>query len=177
MLLKKLVNLTPRLSGNLHTDPIQALGLSAAGFTVQLFSLYYSHSAVVFELLVNSGAKALVVDSCLPGMPDLVGCPVAVVDLAKDHDGGSSEEKFPASLAPQPYTDLKDDIAFIFHSSGSTARIPKLIPRRHSDTMLFPGTESEMSVKIGNFNHPAAMYRTFILIHLQWRILSYGQSY
>ncbi len=161
--LEKHVNLIPRLSGNRHTDPVQAYGLSAAGFTVQLFSLYYSHSPVVFELLIKSGAKALVVDSRLPGLTDLSECPVVLVDLARD--GGNSEEISPGSLVPQPYTGLKDDIAFIFHSSGSTARMPKLVPRTYSHItfagMNFPSTE--VTVLVGNFNHSAANYSMFIL--------------
>ena len=151
-------------SGDLHTDPIQAYGLSAAGFTVQLFGLYYSHSPVVFELLIKSGAKALVVDSHLLGMPDLSGCPVVLLDLA---DGGpsDSEEISPGSLAPRPYTELKDDIAHIFHSSGSTARIPKLIPRTYSH-ITFAGMNfpfADVAVQVGNFNHSAANSSIFIL--------------
>ena len=133
---------------------------------------------MVFELLVKSDAKALVVDSRLPEMPDLAGCPAVLIDLA---NGGptESEEISPASLAPRPYTELKDDIAYIFHSSGSTARIPKLIARTYSH-ITFAGMNfpfAKVAVQVGNFNHSAANSSMFISSSSQQRISFVGQTY
>ena len=142
-------------------NPIQTFGLSAAGFTPLLCCLAYSQSSAIFELLTKSGAEALVVDTRLPGMPDLSGCPVEVVDIASS-DTVTSEVAF-ESLAPPPYAEVKDDIALIFHSSSSTSNVPKLIPRSHSD-IISAGARfafAEVAVRMGNFNHASGRTRMF----------------
>ena len=148
-------------------NPIQTFGLSAAGFIPLLCCLYGSQSAIIFELLTKSGAKALVVDSRWPDIPDLSRCPVQVVDIAGSDT--ATPEVASEGLLPRPYDEVKDDIALIFHSSSSTGRVPKLIPRSHFDLTLAGArfAFSEVSVRMGNFNHSSGRIRMFsYFLHL-----------
>ncbi|KAF5362927.1 hypothetical protein D9758_007080 [Tetrapyrgos nigripes] len=175
------------LSGNYLTDLIHALGVSAAGCVPQLFSLYYSNSEVVFELLINSGARALVIDSALISESDLSGCPVPVIDVSKaeivgplatandgsdDVASGPGERSVWESLQGEDFdfTKEKDGVAIMHHTSGSTGKIPKLIPWTHQWlTSVYgkfreawaPGPEyatQDVFVRLGNFNHCATWY-------------------
>ncbi|THU93677.1 acetyl-CoA synthetase-like protein [Dendrothele bispora CBS 962.96] len=171
------------LSGNYHTDLIHALGVAAAGCVPQLFSLYYSHSEVVFELLISSEAKALVIDSTL--VSDISGCPVPIIDVAESKvssvldftsEPGSSnlgdqgELVEPLQSPDFSFGDDKDKVAIVHHTSGSTGKIPKLIPWTHKWlTSVYskfkeawaPGPDyatQDVYVRLGNFNHCAVWY-------------------
>lgn len=155
-----------RLLGN-APHVVQTFGVAAAGFIPQLFSLYYSHAPVVFELLIKSGAKALMIDSQTPGMPYIFEPPVELIDLS-----GITFPTTSARLELPPLAEVKDNIAFILHSSGSTARIPTLIPLTHlritaahpKYPILFGQTDrgNEVLSQIGNFNHAAGLGGTIL---------------
>ncbi|KAK7464738.1 hypothetical protein VKT23_005944 [Stygiomarasmius scandens] len=169
------------LSGNSHEDLIHALGVSAAGCVPQLFSLYYSHSEVVFELLVNSNAKALVIDSNL--ISDISGCPVPTIDIVSESTvppvykvsfgmsepcGEDAQETLQS--ADFSFADEKNNVAIMHHTSGSTSKIPKLIPWTHKwltsvytkfEEAWAPGVKhatQDVYVRLGNFNHCATWY-------------------
>ncbi|KAJ7581169.1 hypothetical protein C8J56DRAFT_1057168 [Mycena floridula] len=113
------------LSGNKYTDLVHNLGISAAGYIPQLFSVYWSHSQLVFNMLLTSGAKALVLDSTVA--EDIQGCPtidISTIDIpALPETSGkrlySGHSSFQA---------VKNDVVFMMHTSGSTSGVPKIIP-------------------------------------------------
>ncbi|KAI0720815.1 acetyl-CoA synthetase-like protein [Cerioporus squamosus] len=120
-----------------YAQPYRCLIL---GYTPQLFgSGDFTDVSVIYELLAKSGGKALVIDpSRLPvnPSPDTVQSPpshivplddagmLAVIAELKAA-GREDELKFSQqSLAPV----RRDDLAVMFHSSGTTGGMPKIIP-------------------------------------------------
>ena len=114
----------PRLSGFTYTDVLHIYGISRAGYIPQMFSLKLPNPTVVHELLRRAGAQALIYDASFE--PLLKDFPLPV------HRALTSErleqlEPTPVSL-PDISESQDDDIAFIFHTSGSTSGSPKLVP-------------------------------------------------
>lgn len=105
-----------------YTDVLNIYGMSRAGFVPQLFSIRLPSPEVVFELLTRAGAKALIYDSSFASI--VSDCPVpsqlAVNPIDVDVSGVSLPD------LPQLYSE--EDIAFVFHTSGSTSGSPKLVP-------------------------------------------------
>ncbi|KAJ7581168.1 hypothetical protein C8J56DRAFT_1057167 [Mycena floridula] len=154
------------LSGNKYTDLVHNLGISAAGYIPQLFSVYWSHSQLVFNMLLTSGAKALVLDSTVA--EDIQGCPVPTIDIStigiaalpetsgkRLHNGHSSFEA------------VKNDVVFMMHTSGSTSGVPKIIPwtnRWISSIFTKFGSlgpsiyeTRDVFVRVGNYHHAATL--------------------
>ncbi|KAH9941837.1 acetyl-CoA synthetase-like protein [Epithele typhae] len=109
-------------NGMSYVDILYIYSLARAGFVPQLFSLRLPNPDVIYELLAKAGGKAMVYEPELE--PMLATCPVpsyraddlrdAPVDLA--------------SLPPLYEPASADEIAMIFHTSGSTSGRPKLLP-------------------------------------------------
>lgn len=97
-----------------------------------MFSLRLPNPIVIFELLQKAGAHALV---CEPSFSvDLSECPVPTYSATQIHEQDAADVSLPPLL-----TDCSpSDLAFIFHTSGSTSGSPKLVPcnRRWLDNLV-----------------------------------------
>lgn len=98
-------------------------GVSRAGYIPQLFSLRLPNPTVIYELLQRANAKALIHDSTFAS--ELNNCPLPT-HLATSPEAIDVTEPLPE--LPE-FTD--QDIAFVFHTSGSTSGSPKLVPCSH----------------------------------------------
>lgn len=111
-----------RSNGMSYVDVLYIYGLARAGYIPQMFSLRLPNPDVIYELLKRADAKALIYE---PSLADIVtDCPypsLSAVDL-RDVDLGD------ATLPPMPEPASPEDIAIIFHTSGSTSGQPKLLP-------------------------------------------------
>lgn len=104
-----------------YIDVLHIYGLTRAGFIPQLFSLRLPNPDIVFELLNKAGARALIYDRSFEGA--ISTCPVpahAALDSPSIDTAGYS-------LPPMPQAQ-GDDVAIVFHTSGSTSGSPKLVP-------------------------------------------------
>jgi acyl-CoA synthetase (AMP-forming)/AMP-acid ligase II len=111
-----------RLSGMTYVDVLHIYGLSRAGYIPQLFSIRLPNPDVVYELLSRANACALLVDPSFEGL--LKSCPIPTHRAATTvYDIDSHDMPLP-SLP----TLRERDTVFIFHTSGSTSGIPKLVP-------------------------------------------------
>lgn len=98
-------------------------GLTKAGYIPQLFPGRLPNSTVVLELMGMAGAKALihnadfgpVTDSPVPTYPTLV-------QTLKPED---VQDKPYLPSVPRQHD--PEDIVIIYHTSGSTGRLPKLV--------------------------------------------------
>ena len=116
--------LMPRLSGFTYTDVLHIYGISRAGYIPQLFSLKLPNPTVVHELLHRAGAQALIYDASFEPL---------LKDFPLPKYGALTSDRLErleptAVLLPDISSQSQDDIAFIFHTSGSTSGSPKLVP-------------------------------------------------
>ncbi|KAF8800389.1 acetyl-CoA synthetase-like protein [Phlegmacium glaucopus] len=109
------------LSGFTYTDVLHIYGISRAGYIPQMFSLRLPNPTVVHELLQRAGAQALIYDASFESILNNFPLPIyrALTSLPS--------EPTPVSL-PTIWDSKEDDVAFIFHTSGSTSGSPKLVP-------------------------------------------------
>lgn len=110
------------LSGMTYIDVLHIYGLTRAGYTPQLFSIRLPNPDVVCELLLKAKARALLVDPSFESL--LKRSPVPIHSAPKTIADIDSHD---SPLPPLP-TIKDDDIVFIFHTSGSTSGMPKLVP-------------------------------------------------
>ncbi|KAF9774264.1 hypothetical protein IL306_007754 [Fusarium sp. DS 682] len=106
-----------------YQDLLHYLSLQRAGYVPQLFSLRMTNPSVVYELLVKSKAAALIYDlSCDALVQD---CPVPVFSSE-----GALDRTSPLDVQLDKVTTSLngDQISVIFHTSGSTSGMPKLVP-------------------------------------------------
>ena len=97
-----------------------------------MFSLRLPNPIVIFELLQKAGAHALV---CEPSFGvDLSGCPLLTYSAIQVHEQDAAD----VTLPPLRTDCSASDLAFIFHTSGSTSGSPKLVPcnRRWLDNLV-----------------------------------------
>jgi long-subunit acyl-CoA synthetase (AMP-forming) len=112
------------LSGFTYTDVLHIYGISRAGYIPQLFSLKLSNPTIVHELLHQAGAQALIYDASFESIMKDSESPLPMYPALKSE---RLEPSTPVSL-PDISESQEDDIAFIFHTSGSTSGSPKLVP-------------------------------------------------
>jgi acyl-coenzyme A synthetase/AMP-(fatty) acid ligase len=110
-----------RIGGFTYIDVLHIYGLSRAGYIPQLFSLRLPNPVVVYELLARANAKALVYEAAFA--TTCADCPVPA-HLAVGSDSVTDSQNPLSPLRPV----AEQDVAFIFHTSGSTSGSPKLIP-------------------------------------------------
>ncbi|RGP76867.1 hypothetical protein FLONG3_4950 [Fusarium longipes] len=111
------------LRGYSYSDAVHIWGLAWAGYIPQLISLRMSDPSVVYELLEKSKAVAMVHEPDFELM--LEHAPLPTFRGGDDCFQESPNETPP--IAPWKPT-KPDDIVFIYHTSGSTSGIPKLVP-------------------------------------------------
>ncbi|KAH9064270.1 acetyl-CoA synthetase-like protein [Lactarius vividus] len=110
------------LSGMTYIDVLHIYGLSRAGYIPQLFSIRLPNPDVVCELLIKANARALLVDPSFERLLKRSPVPIHSAPLTI-----SDIDSHDLSLPSLPSL-RDDDIVFIFHTSGSTSGIPKLVP-------------------------------------------------
>ncbi|KAJ7246557.1 hypothetical protein B0H12DRAFT_1021137 [Mycena haematopus] len=158
------------IGGYTYNDVLNLYGVSRAGFIPQLFSLRLPNADVILELLTKTGARALIYEelfeSALRAWPLLI-YRASSIELA----AGGSTFDLPPPLAVQNH-----DIAFYFHTSGSTSGSPKLVPCSYrwlestihkSGLICAPKEQGRFDVAVwgGSMCH---IFQNFMLIgHLQ----------
>ncbi|CEI61393.1 hypothetical protein FVEN_g5894 [Fusarium venenatum] len=153
------------LRGYSYSDAVHIWGLSWAGYIPQLISLRMTDPTVVYELLENGQAVALVYEPQFESM--LQNAPLPIFRGGDDCFKASLEELPPGA----PWLPTKpDEVVFIYHTSGSTSGIPKLVPDtakwvdhiiRKSGTWeagCNMSRERMTSSHIGSFCHMAASF-------------------
>ncbi|KAJ8094247.1 hypothetical protein PM082_006786 [Marasmius tenuissimus] len=113
------------IAGTTYQDVLHIYGLSRAGYIPQLFSIKLPNPEVIFELLNKSHARALICDDNFYGIAGQSPVPLHVAVGLSGIDGHGGNEALPLPELPSVRA---DDIAFYFHTSGSTSGSPKLVP-------------------------------------------------
>ncbi|OSD01388.1 acetyl-CoA synthetase-like protein [Trametes coccinea BRFM310] len=147
------------LTGRKLSDLINGIALSALGYTPQFFSSYFEDIALVAELLSQSRGKALIIDV---SFADKVAVANALsvqhfvaLDDAQLEQLTQDGERDGAAFAFGPDVSVRsDDIAALFHSSGTTGGRPKIIPNtfkmlRSTISRRFPAAGLTSSVDSG----------------------------
>lgn len=110
-----------RVSGFSYADVLHIYGISRAGYIPQLFSLRLPNPDVIYELLRKANAQAILYDPSFESV--LKNCPVPSHLAFQTDIIENVEESLPSIWDSQ-----EDNIAFYFHTSGSTSGSPKLVP-------------------------------------------------
>ncbi|KAH9937144.1 acetyl-CoA synthetase-like protein [Fomitopsis serialis] len=87
----------------------------------QLFSLRLPSPEIIFELMHRAGAKALIYDVSYASI--VHGCYVTTLTAVDIFSAPDVQVSLAAVIAPES----RDDIAMVFHTSGSTSGSPKLV--------------------------------------------------
>ncbi|KAJ7483260.1 putative amp-CoA ligase [Mycena latifolia] len=135
------------LTGRKYEDVVNIMGVSAAGFVPQLFSVVFPNPDVIWDLLSSSGAKALIFDAQFSSQSASAPVPVFPAALFTAFDSESKTAISIASAAPT-------DNALIVHSSGTTSGSPRLIPLRHAWVFAMMDFKYPGALKQGNFDGP-----------------------
>ena len=117
---------------------MNAVAISSLGYTPQFFSVYFSSASIILGLLAKSGGKTLIVDpshlSMLPAH-ELQASPIPQFAPVEDEDMLRAISELKADGDPELTFGMecgaavsRDDIAVLFHSSGTTGGMPKVIP-------------------------------------------------
>lgn len=111
-----------RITGFTYLDILHIYGVSRAGYIPQLFSIRLPNPDVVFELLRKSDAKALIHESTYASV---LGASPVPTHLVIDYESLDVAEE---PLPQLPEVESPSEIAFLFHTSGSTSGSPKVVP-------------------------------------------------
>ncbi|KAG5788297.1 hypothetical protein H9Q69_012643 [Fusarium xylarioides] len=106
-----------------YQDLLHYLSLQRAGFIPQLFSLRMTNPAVVYELLGKSNAAALIYDASCESLVKDCLLPTFSTNSALDRAAPQDVELDKVTTALNG-----DQVSVIFHTSGSTSGMPKLVP-------------------------------------------------
>ncbi|KAF8900464.1 hypothetical protein CPB84DRAFT_1778992 [Gymnopilus junonius] len=109
------------ISGFTYIDVLHIYGISRAGYIPQLFSLRLPNPSVIYELLQKANSRAVICDPSFKSL--LADCPVPTHCILGSEKIESVDEPL-----PDIWNIREDDIAFYFHTSGSTSGSPKLVP-------------------------------------------------
>ncbi|TFK91211.1 acetyl-CoA synthetase-like protein [Polyporus arcularius HHB13444] len=136
------LNLQPRdvvgfwLTGRKLSDLLNTIAVCALGYVPQYFSGYFGNSSVVLDLLAKSGGKVFIVDPNFEAQVTNVRSDGSSVPRFRTLEYGDMTRLVSQSTAPEKLIlDLasvapvaRDDVAALFHSSGTTGGTPKIIP-------------------------------------------------
>ncbi|CDO77060.1 hypothetical protein BN946_scf184473.g4 [Trametes cinnabarina] len=147
------------LTGRKLSDLINGIALSALGYTPQFFSTYSEDVALIIELLSQSKGRALVIDARFAdkvashgsaSMPYFVALDDAQLqELVSDAMQGGGDVSTLTFVPDAPVR--PDDIAALFHSSGTTGGRPKIIPNtfkmlKSTISVRFPSSDLTSAV-------------------------------
>ncbi|KAI0657005.1 acetyl-CoA synthetase-like protein [Cubamyces menziesii] len=126
------------LTGRKFTDLVNTIAISSLGYTPQFFSGYFSGASVIIDLLTKSGGKAIIIDASFqPQLSELGSIAFPSFTALEDADlvqaiaaAEASGDADALQFAPQAAVGL-DDYAALFHSSGTTGGMPKIIPNTY----------------------------------------------
>ncbi|KAM0420436.1 hypothetical protein ACHAPT_011728 [Fusarium lateritium] len=147
------------LKGSSYMDLVHMWGIYRAGFIPQLVSLKMTDPSVVYNLLKKSKATALIHDASFESV--LTDSPVRAYP-AKDILT-SNYDHLP--LPPLRLSPKAEETIMIYHTSGSTSGIPKLVPlsarwfdcvidKTASASDMLPSTRPRwVQISIGSFSH------------------------
>ncbi|KAF7352393.1 Acetyl-CoA synthetase-like protein [Mycena venus] len=110
------------IGGYSYNDVLNIYGVSRAGFIPQLFSLRLPNADVILELLTKTGARALIYEDVFESALRTWSLPIYRAASIEPAAGRSTLD-----LPPLPAAQ-NHEIAFYFHTSGSTSGSPKLVP-------------------------------------------------
>lgn len=114
---------TLRLKGTSYLDLVNIWAVSRAGYIPQLISIRMPNPDVVFEMLKQAGAAALIVDPSFEPLLTETTLPI-LFSASLTSSSGDGLPKLPQlDTPPDP-----NDTLMIFHTSGSTSGHPKLVP-------------------------------------------------
>jgi acyl-coenzyme A synthetase/AMP-(fatty) acid ligase len=114
-----------RLTGSKYDDLVNILGVSAAGYVPQLFSVVHENANVVWDLLSASNAKALILDAEFSSSSEGCSLPTLPALVFSDFKDGDQ-------MLDDIVVDVAENcVAVIVHSSGTTSGSPKLIRTTH----------------------------------------------
>lgn len=106
-----------------YQDLLHYLSLQRAGFIPQLFSLRMTNPVVVYELLGKSNAAALIYDASCESLVKYCPLPAFPSNGALGRDVPQDVELDKVTTALNG-----DQVLAVFHTSGSTSGMPKLVP-------------------------------------------------
>lgn len=118
----KYSNRSNRIPGFTYVDAVLIYGISRAGFVPQLISIRLPNSAIVSELLIRSKAAALIYHDAFSS--NQFSCSISQCATANANSIFPDESD---ELLPPLQMQSHDDVAMIFHTSGSTSGSPSLI--------------------------------------------------
>ncbi|KAJ7246935.1 putative amp-CoA ligase [Mycena rebaudengoi] len=147
------------LTGRKYEDAINIMGLSAAGFIPQLFSVVFPNPDVIWDLLKASGAKALIFDAQFTSQCVSAPVPVFPAGTRAMFDSGIDAGINVAEAAAT-------DNALIVHSSGTTSGSPKLIPLRHGWVFAMMDFKFTGALKQGDSGDPEVTNTIGSLAHV-----------
>ena len=142
------------MCGFTYTDVLHIYGISRAGYIPQLFSLKLCNPTVVHELLHQAGAQALIYDASFEAI--LKDFPLPIYRALTSEQ---LEPSTPVSL-PDISEAQEDDLAFIFHTSGSISGSPKLVPM----TYRWLSTMESMVLKLHHVSKPRGLHRQDVAV-------------
>jgi acyl-CoA synthetase (AMP-forming)/AMP-acid ligase II len=110
-----------RVGGYSYDDLLHTYGLSQAGYIPQLFSLRLPNPDVIFELLDEANARALIFDPSFESVVKDSPVPAYLATTISRMAKLDMPSPSPSNVSPA-------DVAFLFHTSGSTSGRPTLVP-------------------------------------------------
>ncbi|KAJ3542688.1 hypothetical protein NM208_g3956 [Fusarium decemcellulare] len=110
--------------GYTYMDIIHTWGVARAGYTPQLFSLRMTDPSVIYQLLREAEAVALVYDPSYKSILENSPLPSYPGGDILSQEGYLEQLSLPALRKPSK----AEDIMMIYHTSGSTSGTPKLVP-------------------------------------------------
>ncbi|KAK0198477.1 hypothetical protein F5146DRAFT_1019766 [Armillaria mellea] len=141
------------IGGFTYIDLLHIYGISRAGYIPQMFSLRLPNPDVIFELLHRANAKALIFDSSFQDVLKNTSLPI---HLALN----TVEAALTAGPLPTLPHCAPDDIALLFHTSGSTSGSPKLVPCTQISKPFSPNRQ-DVTTWMGSMCH---IGQSFMLI-------------
>ncbi|KAJ7437151.1 hypothetical protein B0H11DRAFT_2362510 [Mycena galericulata] len=150
------------IGGYSYKDVLNIYGVSRAGYIPQLFSLRLPNADVILELLTKTRARALIYEDLFESALQTWPLPIYRAVDVDNH-------------VPSPAAQ-NQEIAFYFHTSGSTSGSPKLVPCsyrwldstiRKSHQICAPRQQDRHDIAVwgGSMCH---IFQNFLLIgHLQ----------
>ena len=137
-----------------YVDVLYIYAIARAGYIPQLFSLRLPNPEVIYELLAKADGKAIIYEPELADTVSNCPCPAYSAGDLRNVDIGD------APVPPMPRPSSADDIAMIFHTSGSTSGRPKLLPCNYKwlDAMVDKSARTSRPLRKNGQDVTVAMY-------------------